>query len=94
MRLIRLMSVLLVATGGAVLFAAPVPAGEIRLGDVPATAVATVSHPAKYEKQAAGELVSYLEKISGKKLAKVEIADKVVPEGTIAVGSRSPRSTP
>ena len=66
---------------------APVSAGTIRLGNVEATAVATAPNPDKYEELAARELVAYLEEMSGKKLKLVEIVDKVVPPGTIAVGS-------
>ncbi|MEW6360313.1 MAG: DUF4838 domain-containing protein [Planctomycetota bacterium] len=67
---------------------APAPAaGTITLaGGVPAKAVATAPNPTEREKLAADELVAYLTKISGKKLDRIEIADKTAPKGTIAVG--------
>lgn len=62
-------------------------AATVRLGNVEATAVATVPQPATYEKRAAGELIAYLERISGKRLRQIEISDKIVPAGVIAVGA-------
>jgi hypothetical protein len=49
--------------------------------------VATVPRPATYEKLAANELVNYFEQMTSKKLALIQVADKKVPPGTIAVGT-------
>jgi len=65
---------------------APVAGTITLLGNVPAKAVATATNPTDREKLAAAELVAYLMKISGKKLDRIEVADKTVPKGTIAVG--------
>ena len=62
-------------------------AATVRLGNVEATAVATVPQPATYEKRAVGELIAYLERISGKRLRQIEISDKSMPAGVIAVGT-------
>ena len=58
----------------------------IRLGDVEATALATVTGPTEFENLAASELAGYFEKIAGQRLKRVEIAGSEVPAGTIAVG--------
>jgi Flp pilus assembly protein CpaB len=90
MRLCRIVVLALVAVGvcGAVHKPpAHAWAGTIRLGQVEATAVATVPNPAKYEKLAADELVAYLERISGKRLKQLEIGNDSVPKGFIAVGT-------
>ncbi len=61
--------------------------GGIRLGDrVEATAVALAPGAGPREQLAARELVDYLERMSGKRLQRIEIADGKVPAGVIAVG--------
>lgn len=65
----------------------PVPiAGTITLDGFLATAVATVPSPTDQEKFAADELVTYLAKISGKTLDRIEIAEAKIPPGVIAIG--------
>ena len=64
----------------------PVP-GTIRIAPgVQATAVATVPSPCAREKLAAGELIDYLARVSGRKLDLMEVAGRAVPQGVIAVG--------
>ncbi len=66
----------------------PPVVGTIRLAPgTTATAVATAPEPSEREKLAADELVEYLARITGKRLDRIEIADTVVPEGAIAVGT-------
>ena len=55
--------------------------------DVAVTAVALGPNPTAREKLAADELVAYLERISGKKLKRIEVAGPQVPTGVIAVGN-------
>ena len=55
--------------------------------DVTVTAVATEPNATTREKLAADELAAYLEKISGKKLKRIEAAGRQVPGSVIAVGN-------
>jgi hypothetical protein len=64
----------------------------IRLGDVEATALATVPSPTEFENLAASELAGYFERIGGQKLKRVEITGSEVPPGTIAVGRLATRA--
>jgi len=67
--------------------------GTICVGpDVTVTAVATEPNPTAREKLAADELLAYLERISGKKLKRTEIARRQVPAGVIAVGHLARRA--
>lgn len=65
--------------------ARPRPAGSLTITGVPATAIATVPEPTAREKLAAGELADYFEQITGRRLARSELAGGV-PAGVIAVG--------
>ena len=62
-------------------------AGTIHLGKFETTAVATVANPEKYEKLAAGELIAYLERMTGRWLEGLELDSNTLPQGVIAVGS-------
>jgi len=60
--------------------------GSIRFVEKELEAVATLPQPSEREQLAANELVSYLFKITGKRLPLINISDSKVPDGVIAIG--------
>ena len=60
--------------------------GNIRMGEIEATAVAIATQASEREQLAAKELIDYLFKITGKRLPLQSIKNSIVPDGVIAVG--------